>query len=122
MELILIIVAVALGAISLITNFVLIAKNRRANNVDVLSEQKKLFDEMTKKYEDISKRAEQMQKFQSEAQANLIKAYNENIVESIGHMSKANEKELSVVSQKVGELVLNNESPMQELLAVASEK
>lgn len=121
MELILIIVAVVLGAISLCVNFVLIAKYRKGNNVDVLSEQKKLFAEMSKQMEEISKKTEEFQKFQSEAQTNLIKAYNQNIVEKVELLSKANEKELAVVSQKVGELVTNNANQMKDLLEVTSE-
>ena len=106
---------------SLVLNFVLLAKNKKSNGVDILSEQKKLFDEIKQAQKDEQTRANEMLALHFDAQTSLIKAYNDHIVDSIGHLSEANKKELEVVSQKVGELVNGNSVQMKELLNVTSE-
>ena len=121
MELILIILAVCFSFFALVLNVFLILKNKKSNNVDILSEQKKLFADMIAKNEEMAKRAEEINRTLFDAQTNLIKAYNDHIVDSIGHMSKANERELAAVSQKVSELVNNNVMQMKELVGVTSE-
>lgn len=121
MELILIFLAVIFSFIALSLNVYLIMKSKKSNSVDILTEQKKLFDNMCQKNEEMSKRVEEVTRMLFDAQTNLVKAYNDHIVDSIGHMSKANEKELAVVSQNVAELVNNNATQMKELVAVTSD-
>ncbi len=121
MEIIILIVLVALVAISLILNFVLLTKKSNSNYIDILSEQKKLFADMLDKTNVMFENSMQLIRHINESQISLIKAYNDHIVDNIKLMSEANAKELNLVNQKMAEMLENNARDIQKLVLATSE-
>ena len=121
METILIVIAVLGILINIILCFAILKKKSGDSNVDVLSEQKKLFDDMYQKNESLIQKSQEITKMIGDSQTSLAKAHNENIVDSIRLMSEANAKELSGISQKMTELLENNQKQMKELSQITND-
>ena len=121
MEIILIIVAVAIGVVSLFVNLIMLKKYKQSGNVDVLTEQKKLFDDMLAKNEEANRRANELYRTLNDSQLALIKSYNESIAERVTYMSQGNEKHLSMVTQKIVELSNGISDELKQLVAVTGE-
>ena len=101
--------------------FVLFKKKSNDSKVDILSEQKKLFEDTEQKMKNLFEKSQEITKAINDAQVGLIKAYNDHIVDAVRLMSEGNAKELSGISTKIGELIENNEKQMKELLLATSE-
>lgn len=121
MEIILLITLIALVAISLILNFVLLIKKSGNSNIDILSEQKKLFSVMEEKNRELVQNSQELTNQINNSQISLIKAYNDHIVDSIKFMSDANTNQLQLINQKMAELLENNSKDMQKLVLATTE-
>ena len=122
MEIALLIILSVLVVVSLLMNFVLLKKKSSDSGIDVLTEQKKLFDTMIEKNRQLDEKQMELIKVLNDSQITLIKSYNDHIVDSIKFMSEANAKELAGISQKMTELVKNNMEQMDKLQASNEKK
>ena len=121
METILLIILISLMLISLILNFVLLKKKSSDSKVDVLAEQKKLFDAMGEKNFQLINHLQALFEQINNSQISLIKAYNDHIVDNIKLMSTANEKQLEQINEKMAEMLENNSKDMQKLVLATTE-
>ena len=122
MELVVLVILSVLVLVSLVLNFVLLKKRSSDSGVDVLVEQKKLFDAMMEKNRQLDEKQIELSKILNDSQITLIKSYNDHIIDSIKIMSEANTKELAGISQKMAELVKNNMEQMDKLQASNEKK
>ena len=122
METALLIILSVLVLASLAMNFVLFKKKSNSSSVDILAEQKKLFDAMIQKNKELDEKQMELVRTFNDAQTTLIKVYNDHIIDSIKLMSDANAKELAGISQKMSELVKNNMEQMEKLQASNEKK
>ena len=121
MELILIIIAIIGIVINICLCFAVLKKKSNDSKVDVLTEQKRLFDEMSQKNKVLIDKSQELSKALNDSQTSLVKAYNDHIIDSIRFMSDANAKELSGIAQKMAELLDTNQKQMKELTVATSE-
>lgn len=121
MEIILLVVLTCLVAILLILNLFLLRKKSSDSKIDILAEQKKLFDAMEEKNIRLMQNQQELLSQMNNSQISLIKAYNDHIVDNIKHMSDANEKQLSLANQKMAEMLENNAKEMQRLVLATTE-
>ena len=121
METILIVIAIVGILINIFLCFAIFKKKSGDSKVDILSEQKRLFDDMLQKNASLIQRSQDLTKAIADSQTSLTKAYNDHIVESIKFMSDANAKELSVIGQKMAELLESNQKQMKELTLATTE-
>ena len=117
----LLIIAIAISAFSLFANIVLIfKKGSKSNDEKILQEQQNLF----KLFEEQVRKDFQNQQFLiqqlSNSQIDLIKVYNNNVVDNIKALSQASTKELQVITQKMSELTASNITQMEKLTEVTS--
>ena len=121
MEIILLVVLTSLVAILMILNLFLLKKKSSDSKIDILAEQKKLFDAMEEKNIRLMQNQQELLSQMNNSQISLIKAYNDHIVDNIKHMSDANEKQLSLANQKMAEMLENNAKEMQRLVLATTE-
>ncbi len=121
MEIVLLIVLTCLVAILMILNLVLLKKRSSDSKIDILTEQKKLFDAMEEKNIRLMQNQQELFSQMNNSQINMIKLYNENIVDNIKHMSDANAKQLESINEKVANLLENNAKEMQKLVLATTE-
>lgn len=121
MEIILLAVLTSLVAILMILNLFLLKKKSSDSKIDILAEQKKLFDAMEEKNIRLMQNQQELLSQMNNSQISLIKAYNDHIVDNIKHMSDANEKQLSLANQKMAEMLENNSKEMQRLVLATTE-
>lgn len=121
MEIILLVVLTSLVAILMILNLFLLKKKSSDSKIDILAEQKKLFDAMEEKNIRLMQNQQELLSQMNNSQISLIKAYNDHIVDNIKHMSDANEKQLSLANQKMAEMLENNSKEMQRLVLATTE-
>ena len=121
MEIILLAVLTSLVAILMILNLFLLKKKSSDSKIDILAEQKKLFDAMEEKNIRLMQNQQELLSQMNNSQISLIKAYNDHIVDNIKHMSDANEKQLSLANQKMAEMLENNAKEMQRLVLATTE-
>lgn len=117
----LLIIAIAISALSLFASVVLIfKKGGKSNDEKILQEQQNLF----KLFEEQVRKDFQNQQFLiqqlSNSQIDLIKVYNNNVVDNIKALSQASTKELQVITQKMSELTASNITQMEKLTEVTS--
>lgn len=121
METILLIVLTCLVAILLILNLVLFKKKSSDSKIDILAEQKKLFDAMEEKNICLMQNQQELLSQMNNSQISLVKAYNDNIVDNIKHMTEANARRLESINEKMASLLENNSKEMQRLVLATTE-
>lgn len=121
METILLIVLTCLVAILLILNLFLLRKKSSNSKIDILAEQKKLFDVMEEKNIRLMQNQQELLSQMNNSQISLVKAYNDNIVDNIKHMSEANARQLELINEKMASLLENNSKEMQRLVLATTE-
>jgi DNA recombination protein RmuC len=117
---ILIILAIICG-LSLVLNFVMLFKKRTNGNEDIIAEQKRLFDKFFEQTSIAFQNQAILSKELNASQLEIIKAYNNNVVDNIKALSTASTKELEIINQKMTELTASNITQMEKLVAVTSE-
>ena len=121
METILLVILICLASLSLFVSLLAFKKRSSDSKVDILSEQKRLFDAMGEKNVQLVRNLQSMFEQMNSSQISLIKAYNDHIVDSIKFMSTANEKQLEQINGKMAEMLENNAKDMQKLVSATTE-
>ena len=121
METILLVILVCLVSLSLIISLLAFKKRSSDSKVDILSEQKRLFDAMEQKNRQLMQSQQQLIQQLNNSQISLIKAYNDNIVDNIKSVSESNIKQLDFINQKMADMLENNAKEMQKLLLSTTE-
>ena len=121
METIFLILLTCLVMIGILLNLILLKKKSSSSNIDILTEQKKLFDDMYQKNKVLNESTLSLVKENNESLARVTNLHNENIVGSIKYLTEANQRELGLIEQKLTELVKTNEEKMKELISVTTE-
>lgn len=116
MENLLIYIVIFLGIISTAISIIVLKKLSQSSNVDLISKQQNLFDEMEKKNVENSTRSQELFKTLNDSQITLMKTHNDHIVETVTYMTNTNEKNLTAISQNIQELTNAIKLQLKELV------
>ncbi len=113
MELIILSVIVAISTVLSLVGLVMIKKNSKNNqNIN--------YEDLLKEYESRTKQdIESMQTLFNQlnnSQVEMLRLYNTNVVDNIKNLRELNNKELSLITEKLVELTSSNEKKMDKLI------
>lgn len=121
METSLIVIVLIVCICSLLVSFFALKKKSNGNGLDVLNEQKRLFDEQTKLYGQKLENTQQLLKQIEADQIEKIQLYNQNVKLSVDAIKESNAKQLEDTNKKLTELTQNIASQMEKLVATTNE-
>ena len=118
---ILLIVLIVLASLSLIFNIVLVLRKTNNKNDSLIADQHKLYNTFYEQNKVQLQNQQVLMRELNNSQLELIKLYNNNVVDNIKALSAASEKELEIITQKLMELTASNVTQMEKLTAITSD-